>query len=148
MKRKITMGLVALAAMLSLFVIQPGTATVAEQPHGNVAVEVIHLLTPQRAEAVTCSAGYICGFPCVATAACGSYYRVSQTVTLNQYINLPLNPSDDILSIHNNNGHQWRVYHYNVFHGGCGSNSSLVYAITKGNMNVEWRLQACIKRVS
>lgn len=148
MKRKITIGLVALAAMLGLFVIQPGPAAVAEKPHGNTAVEIIHLLTPQRAEAVTCSAGYICGFPCSATAACGSYYRVSQTVGLNVYIDLGLNPGDDILSIHNNNSHQWRVYHYDLFHGSCGSASSLVFANTKGNMNTEWRLQNCIKRVS
>jgi hypothetical protein len=149
MKRKITIGLVALAAMLGLFVIQPGSVSVADnKPGGNPVVQVIHLMTPQRAEAVACASGYICGFPCSATSACGFYYQVSQTVALNQPISLHLNSGDDIYSVHNNNGHQWRVYHYDLFHGGCGSASALIYANTKGNMNTEWRLQHCIMRVS
>lgn len=149
MKRKVTIGLVALVAMLGLLVGQPGSVSVAEKPSGNPAVEVIHLLTPQRAEAVSCASGNICGFPCSATAACGYYYRVSQTIGLNVYTDLHLNPGDDILSVHNaSTTHQFRVYHYDLFHGSCGSASSLVYANTKGNMNTEWRLQNCIKRVS
>lgn len=148
MRRKITIGIVALVAALGLFVIQPGAVSVAEKSSNNPAVQVIHLITPQRAEAVACASGYICGFPCSATSACGFYYQVSQTVALNQYISLHLNSGDDIYSIHNNNGHQWRVYHYDLFHGGCGSASALVYANTKGNMNAEWQLQHCIKRVS
>lgn len=148
MRRKITIGIVALVAALGLFVIQPGAVSVAEKSGGNPAVQVVHLLSPQRAEAVVCASGYICGFPCSATAACGFYYQVSQTVGLNVYISLHLNAGDSIYSIHNNNGHQWRVYHYDLFHGSCGSASSLVYANTKGNMNTEWQLQHCIKRVS
>lgn len=148
MRRRIVIGLVGLLAALGLFVVQPGSATVAEKQSGNPAVQVIHLLTPQRAEAVACASGYICGFPCSAANPCGFYYQVSQGVALNTYISLHLNAGDDIYSIHNNTGHQWRVYHYDLFHGGCGSASALVYANTKGNMSSEWTLQHCIKRVS
>lgn len=153
MRNRIIVGLVAVAAMLGLVVGQPGPAS---QPFGSniksisqiaPGIEKVVLVHPAAAT-VSCTSGYICGFPCVSSGSCGSYYRVSQTTGLNVYQDLYLNAGDYIYSVHNNTGKQWRVYHYDLAHGGCGSNSSLIYANTRGNMNEEWKNQQCIKRVS
>lgn len=154
MGARLKFGLVALVAALGLLVFQPGPISHHTAGNGVVAVDsqvswTKHVLpAPMPASAVSCASGYICGFPCTMNASCGYYYSIPQTVGLNAVNNTNLNPTDKILSIHNNTSHQWRVWRFNSTGHGCGGDNAVVYANTKGNMSSNWYQQGCLTRIS